>query len=569
VSSWSNYCVISVSGSTVASPSGCILILRVALSHNLGKLDPGYELPKNRILRCYDGTRKAFMAKIRDWTIDFDAPNIMWISADPGAGKSTIASHIAHDLKLDHRLGSFFSFDRTAQSSPSVLWRMNAHELASTYPPCSTSIAANLSNFSQNTTAGEIFREFIEKPLQQLASNPDCVSTARLPVVVIDALDECAIDRDALLSNIKKWSELPRIFKLVVTSRREDDIASVFSGSPHIPHYPLPIPTGAVVDPESIDDIRRYIDHRLHQIRARHKYLDSTWPGQDAMDHLTQGAAGLFIWAVTATRFIEDFDPEARLSRIMSVGLSSTGGPEGVYVLYRQLLETSLPSDLPELSQSFPSIAGAIVVSQKALSAAQLSQLLRVKRSVVEFVQQRLQPVLEGGELVRFSHKSFVDFLTQHGNDSAVGADQLDTPHTCPKIFRVHTQEAHHLLLLSSFDLMNEQLRFNICDMTSSFLPNSSLLSDHFRNAITPTVEYACRFWDVHLSNSPLHFDILSAPFLRTFLNEKLLFWLEALSGLGAFHGAYPALAVLLGRIQRANRTQSVIIVLYGVLKQI
>jgi hypothetical protein len=505
------------------------------------------------------------MAKIRDWTIDLDAPNIMWISAHPGAGKSTIASHIAHDLKVDHRLGSFFSFDRTTQSSPSVLWRMNAYELASTYPPCRASIAANLSNFSQNTTAGEIFREFIEKPLQQLASHPDCVSTARLPVVVIDALDECVTDRDALLSNIKKWSELPRIFKLVVTSRRENDITRLFSGSQHIPHYPLPIPTGAAADPESIDDIRCYIDHRIDQIRARHNYLESTWPGQDATAHLTQGAAGLFIWAVTATRFIEDYDPEERLSRIMSVGLSSAGGPEGVYVLYRQLLGSSFPSDLPELSKSFPSIAGAIVVSQKALSAAQLSQLLRVKRSVVEFVQQRLRPVLEGGEQVRFSHKSFVDFLTQHENDSAEDVDQPDTLHACPKIFRVHTQEAHHLVLLSSFRLMNEQLRFNICNMRSSFLPNSSFSSEHFRNAIPPALDYACRFWDVHLSHSPPEFDILSAPFLRHFLDEKLLFWLEALSGLEAFHNASPALAILLGRIQSTTRTQSVSAVSYGV----
>jgi hypothetical protein len=227
------------------------------------------------------------MAKIRDWTIDFDAPNIMWISAHPGAGKSTIASHIAHDLKVDHRLGSLFSFDRTTQSSPSVLWLMNSHELASTYPPCRASVAASLSNFGHNTTAGEIFREFIEKPLQQLASHPGCVSAARLPVVVIDALDECAIDRNALLSNIKKWSELPRIFKLVITSRREDDITRVFSGSQQIPHYPLTIPTGDTADQESIDDISRYIDHCLDQIRARHDLLDSNWPGKDAAAHLT------------------------------------------------------------------------------------------------------------------------------------------------------------------------------------------------------------------------------------------------------------------------------------------
>jgi hypothetical protein len=202
-------------------------------------------------------------------------------------------------------------------------------------------------------------------------------------------------------------------------------------------------------------------------------------------------------------------------------------------------------------------------VSQKALSTAQLSELLLVDPTMVKYVRQRLRPVLEDGELVRFSHQSFVDFLTQHGNESAEDANQLDSRHACPKFFRIHIQKAHHLVLLSSLGLMNAQLRFNICDMPSSFLPNSSLSSENFRKAISPALEYACRFWHVHLSNSPPDVDILPASFLRKFLDEKLLFWLEALSGLGAFHGAYPALAVLLGRIQSANRTQSVNIASY------
>ncbi|KAI0028771.1 hypothetical protein K488DRAFT_24583, partial [Vararia minispora EC-137] len=62
--------------------------------------------------RCLPGTRVNILNDIHAWAANFALPNILWLRAYPGAGKSTLASHVAGDFKTARRLGAFFAFDR-------------------------------------------------------------------------------------------------------------------------------------------------------------------------------------------------------------------------------------------------------------------------------------------------------------------------------------------------------------------------------------------------------------------------------------------------------------------------
>jgi pantothenate kinase-related protein Tda10 len=59
---------------------------------------------------CLEGTRLDLLERIKEWTTDFSAPNILWLKGHPGVGKSAIATSMVEHLSAIKRLGSRFFF---------------------------------------------------------------------------------------------------------------------------------------------------------------------------------------------------------------------------------------------------------------------------------------------------------------------------------------------------------------------------------------------------------------------------------------------------------------------------
>ncbi|OCH89240.1 hypothetical protein OBBRIDRAFT_700669, partial [Obba rivulosa] len=378
----------------------------------LKELNPGYT--KSDPPRCLEGTRKYILLVIREWTNNLNSPNILWISAYPGTGKSTIAFTIAAELEWSHRMGTIFAFDRKSGMIPSVLWRHVTFTLACEYPNCRNHIVAALKGKPSgltNITATEIFHQFVINPLEKWDSPPAKIPRDRLPVLIIDALDGCgglggssAPDRKDVLSHIAEWTKLSPHFKLIITSRLEDDIGRTFFTSPH---QSLDIGTGNAVSSESSHDIQRYIEHRFDEIVKANLGLPSNWPGKDVVDSLTSRASGMFIWAATALNYMEDFPGDDRLDDIQG----GTLPPGDVHALYRQVLTKSSSKWRPQEHANFVDLVGAIVVIQVSLTAAEFACRLDMKETVVGNICNMLRPVLASGDTFRFAHQSFVDFL--------------------------------------------------------------------------------------------------------------------------------------------------------------
>ncbi len=112
-------------------------------------------------------------------------------------------------------------------------------------------------------------------------------------------------------------------------------------------------------------------------------------------------------------------------------------------------------------------------------------------------------------------HTSFRDFLT---NKEKSGD------------FCVSLQDAHRQLAHSCLGLLLKDLKFNICNLESSYLANRDVkdLRSRVDKHIPPALLYSCRFWDDHLEHIDFETDLFVQ--LRTFFEKKLLFWLEALS---------------------------------------
>lgn len=77
---------------------------------------------------------------------------------------------------------------------------------------------------------------------------------------------------------------------------------------------------------------------------------------------------------------------------------------------------------------------------------------------------------------------------------------------------------------------MKEQLRFNICDLWSSFIPDNEIsdLTQRIKKCISPPLGYACRHWGDHLQLSAISDNLCSV--LSEFLSRRLLFWMEVLN---------------------------------------
>ena len=463
----------------------------------------------------------------------------MWISGSPGVGKSAVASTLVTNLTERRRLAAYFFFrrDEANLGDPATLWRTVAYDLARFHPPVKFAMAEFLKRPGfRDSDILLHFRCLIEDILKKFSD--DLSETP--PVIVIDALDECGIDdsnspqRRILLDTLNHWSDIPRSFKLIVTSRN-DRIPESF----HDPQicYKVVLETGDSVTNEAKVDIRHFVEHWLKSIRPAFG-LPFTWPGERAMDQLVERAAGLFIWAKTAMEFIGEKwgDPDDKLKLVLAGNLGEHS--KNIDKLYQDILQFSFADANKSTLALFKDVVGAIIVAKVPLhrddlkylpdelddkSNRQLSSILYHLSSVIDFV----------GTL-RIRHLSFAEFM-------------CDPNRCCDRRFVIDPRKQHLDLALASLRVMTTELRFNICGLESSYFRNDDVedLQSRISVSIPTHLAYSCRFWADHLSSLTVT-DKNTLQLLlegtRTLFYVNLLYWLEAMSLLKAIPASNTAL---------------------------
>ena len=475
---------------------------------------------------------------IDDWASDINAPNILWLSGSPGAGKSAIASTVASTLRERKRLGSRFFFKSGDETlgNPASLWRTVAFDLARFDSAIKKFIIATLKEDKVDLEGGSVelhFKYLINQPLEKKRGRPSTNPT----VIIVDALDECGPDgspeRKLLLRTLKDWSRLPASFKLLVTSRDEHDIRqSLQNISQHIG-----LPTGELVELEASNDISLFFRCQFAEIIPSYPALSDSWPGEATIERLTKRSAGLFIWAQTVMKFMLEGGPEDQLALVLN------GNEEGANIdlLYKKILEHSFRKIGRHVLDAFPIIVGAVILAKTPLSREDLKCLLGSVPEVtsLDFILNKLSSVISTGEndkLLRISHKSFADFLT----------DPLTGPERCPKSFVIDPKQLNLRLAQLCVRTMIHGLRFNICHLETSYLFNDEVadLPSRIQSAIPPHMSYSCCFWGQHLqvtSNANPEAKILFAD-IMFFLHNHSLYWLEVLSLIKEVSVAIPTL---------------------------
>ncbi len=481
---------------------------------------------------CLAGTRTAFLDFIVNWVNDPASERCLVLFGQAGTGKSSIAHEIARRFDKMHRLTSSFIFLRKEQSKPYHLFTTLARDLSDRYPSFKTALGRVVKDNSSLRVGTRdydtLFQSLVLEPLKDL-------HIVGPILVVIDALDESrdATGRIGLHTFLaKNLIRLPSNFRVLITSRPEDGIESalVEAHSVTIKHM-----KDSELAAKTHDDILAFLRERLHSDQFR-RYGDA----------LTIKAEGLFQWAAVASQFI--LDPPGRFSynrkKVISHLLKPSAkrdGQDPLDELYKEVLEGYF-SDR-EARLLFRSVVGQLITSIEPLTIRSLTTLRRHADDedndndnddendddddddgdgdAVVILLRRFGSLLSNVNSSDKNlpiiplHTSFRDFLI---NKEKSGE------------FCVGLRDAHLQLAHSCLNLLLKDLKFNICNLETSYLANKYVIDLNSRvdEHIPPALLYACRFWDDHLEHIGFETDLFGK--LRAFFEKKLLFWLEALS---------------------------------------
>jgi len=468
-------------------------------SINIAKLPCAKGATHNDWLRrhedyCLHDTRVELRKQIMDWCDDPNSKCIFWLNGMAGTGKSTISRTIAQDLAEKKRLAASFFFTRGKKdiSHSGMFFTTIAAQLAISLPVLRTSISDAINNNAH------IFQQGPREQWNQLILNPlkNAPTQSIQLVVVIDALDECDSMEDIqlilLLLAEAKDLETVRI-KTFLTSRPEIPIFDGFrqlSGEAYQDFILHNIPLDTVNA-----DISTFFLQKLSPLKAKHG-LGTPWPGDGIIEQLVERAAGLFIYAATTLRFIQDGidGPEEQLSLVLSASKSSRSATKHLDGIYTTLLQHSVlgkQGDEPECEQLaglFRQVVGSLVVMFNIMPARNLAQLLQIPPKVVSRTLDSLRSVLNVPEIesqpVRLFHLSFGDFL-------------LDSQRCSHSRFQIDEEERHTSLFRKCMSYIS-QLQENICDLWAPGVLITEIPSDTIQRSLPPHVQYVCRYWLDH-----------------------------------------------------------------------
>ncbi|RPB29053.1 WD40 repeat-like protein, partial [Terfezia boudieri ATCC MYA-4762] len=478
--------------------------------------------------RCLPDTRVQLRQQIVEWYEDPSSPCIFWLNGMAGTGKSTISRTVARELADKGRLAAsfFFSRGRGDISHAGKFFTTIAIQLAERLPGLKPLISKTIDNHF------DIHQRTLREQWQLLIYDPLKKAPAQSVqfVVVIDALDECESKEDMqlILQLLAQARNLAAIrLRVFVTSRPETPIMLGFHKMLRETHQDLVLHD---IPPPTVNhDISVFFQQKLSEVKSEHG-LSTPWPGETTIQLLVERAAGLFIYAATTYRFIQDdmYSPEEQLSVILSGGDTSAQSPT-MYLddMYTNLLQHSViasrnPREHEVLLERFRQIVGSIVIISDVMTTKDLANLLCLPSAKVKTVLAPLRSVLNVPEVesqpVRIFHPSFRDFL-------------LDRQRCSDHRFWVDAKERNIDLFRCCLEFMSKRLQQDICGIREPGILITEIPKDIIQSAVTADIRYACRYWVYHFHQGNATGE--DNRKILQFLRQHLLHWLEVLSLVG------------------------------------
>ena len=466
------------------------------------------------------------MGRLKQWARDDSLP-IFWLGGMAGTGKSTVAYTLCQHLREEKRLGaSFFCSrnDEKARSRASIIPTI-VRQLLDRERPFAHSFRDVHVNDVIAASSRQVNVLLVQPWLRAMKSQPKGQPPL---VVVIDALDEIEGNNQGpelikqLIQAVSASKGLPGL-KFFVTSRLHPDIEKECDSIERKAVYRME----EIATDKAIEDIRRYVNAELGDLSCERR------------EKIVTNSAGLFIYAATVARYVcppksifklSSIQREERLDKLEktdfdSVALDSTHSP--ITSLYNALISDVFHHDRQAVKTS-KRVLYAVVTTRRPLTVLDLTPLIfdpgdKEDKEAVENSLSLFYAVIyvsPRDQCIYTIHKSFTDFILDPNRS-------LELADPAASYFRDRTYDC--------FRIMNESLRFNMCNLASSFLldEEDEGLPERVKSNIGPELRYACQYWAAHLASvrHDRQGDVQQlSGLLLEFCSLKVLFWMEAMN---------------------------------------
>ena len=460
---------------------------------------------------CTAETREKILEDLKDWVVDPKGAKVYWMNGMAGTGKTTILYSLCEWLEENARLGGNYFCSRVSSSCRDVnnIIPTLAYQFGQ-YSPAFRSKLCKVIEANPRSSKLDIkwqFKKLLQEPMEAVkTAMPENV------VIVIDGLDECE-DGQAFrvfLSTLLKLAvDLP--IKFFLTSRPEPVIREKMLA----PGYSRSVLHLHDIEESIVEaDIKKYLTEALVTM--------SPPPSPNDVERLAKCAGKLFIYAATAVRYIQHRggNTSARLQAVLGIVSASTKQHEELNKLYTSILSAAIGPELEEQEMNDIRLTlKTVVCAKEPMTVETLASLLNLTAGQVHSSLEPLKSILHVQDgingLVSPFHASFPDYLF----------DKLRS-----RDFHCEMTEHSEVLANCCFDLMKDKLKFNICELESSFVFDKDVLDlqERMKKSISAALSYACRYWGGHLRQG--YFTDTVHERLVEFLKHRLLFWMEVLN---------------------------------------
>ncbi len=335
---------------------------------------------------------------------------------------------------------------------------------------------------------------------KKLIIEPLCKITSKRVIIVVDALDECnnsdgAADR-LFRAIIAHCAEAPSL-RLLVTSRPETYIRAIITGA------------AGIVLHEDIDqsvvsaDIHKYLHMEMSRIPKKlGDEVPSPWPSEEDLTELVERAGKLFIWAAMAVRFVGDprgRGPILQLETLLHKRTSPNPNSRNSYTdldsLYMDILSQAV-EDLDSVCvDDVKIVIGTVTQLRSEMPLKAIVRFLGDEGKMVRRALNRIQSIIpiptDPSRPIQIYHPSFPDFVTSRER--------------CPDSrFYVDTSTHERRLALQCLDILNNRLSEGVETLLKPTEEADAVSKDTVLRTIPQEVQYACRFWAVHVAFSEM-----------------------------------------------------------------